>query len=321
MVFYLTAKGKLVGLELETGRRLFEAPGLNKELRGATFDLGQFKPKNIQVSQTASLLDSLTEIANDRDTRFAFAKKFAIASLAVVGGKGVSRLLKIITSEKSSPLLKQRAKEDLISHHDPKGLPLYLDLLEKPYDYILKSKPQAVKVMAKVLAKIESKEAVPVLIKLLKHHQTSKNELLEISKALLEIGDKKCIRPFREFILAYRADPEFKRDIHALQKMAEGLFKLGGPRERQVLIFLARDSKTLPRLKEYVVRMLKKTRSKAGKQSTDKKSKSTDKKTKSTDKQTKSTDKKTKSTDKKTKSTDKQTKSTEENSKKESAQK
>ncbi|MGM0597620.1 MAG: PQQ-binding-like beta-propeller repeat protein [Myxococcota bacterium] len=275
MVFYLTAKGKLVGLEMETGRKLFEAPSLNKELRGASFDFGQFKPKNIQVSQPASLLDSLTKIANDRDTRFAFAKKFAIASLAVVGGKGVSRLLKIITSDKSSPLLKKKAKEDLVSHHDPKGIPLYLALLEKPYDYILKSKPEAVKVMAKVLAKIKSKEAVPVLLRLLKHHQTSKDELLEIAKALLEIGDKRCIRPFREFILAYRADPEFKRDIHALQKMAEGLFKFGGPRERQVLIFLASDSKTLPRLKEYVVRMLKKTRGKSGKQDTDKTHKST----------------------------------------------
>ena len=92
------------------------------------------------------------------------------------------------------------------------------------------------------------------------NHETPKKDLLAIADASLEIGDKKAIRPFREFLLAYRADPEFSKDIHPLQKMAEGLFKLGGPRERQVLIFVAEDEKTLPRLKEYVVRMLKKTR-------------------------------------------------------------
>ncbi|MBU1238416.1 PQQ-binding-like beta-propeller repeat protein [Myxococcota bacterium] len=265
VIYYVSSEGAIHGLNRSTGEMVFSTPAIGESIKGATFDIRGFKPASNVTPTKKSLLDSLTDIANDTDTRFPLAKRFAIDALAVVGGAGVSRLIKLITSAQSSPELKEKAEHDLVAHPDPKGLPLYLDLLKRSYDYIQGSRPLAVDVMAKVCAKLKAKESVPILIGLLRHAQTTKKELIAITDALLAIGDKRAIRAFREFLLAYRADPEFAREIHALQKMAEGLFALGGPRERQVLTFLAEDHRTLPRLREYVVRMLRETRKKAKK--------------------------------------------------------
>jgi len=233
-------------------------------MRGVTLDLGSMKPEaGAEVESPMPLLDALTAIANDPDSRFPLAKRLAIDALAVVGGAGVGRLIKMLTDPESSPELREKAAKDLVARPDPKGVPLYLSLLQQPYDYIKGTRPQAVEVMAEVLGLLKSAEAVPILLQLMVHPQTSIKELVAITDALLAIGDKSIIRPFREFLLAYRADPAFAQDIHALQKMAKALFQLGGPAERQVLTFLAEDSRTLPRLQEYILRLFDENRKNA----------------------------------------------------------
>jgi HEAT repeat protein len=166
----------------------------------------------------------------------------------------------MLTNPESSAELREKAARDLIARPDPNGVPLYLSLLQQPFDYIKNTRPMAVEVMATVLGSLKTKEAVPTMLQLLAHPATSQKELVALTEALLAIGDKGIIRPFREFLLAYRADPAFAQDIHALQKMAEALFRLGGPAERQVLVFLTEDERTLPRLREYILRMFTESR-------------------------------------------------------------
>lgn len=260
-VFYAKANGSLECLRVATGERIWRTQPLGIPMRGVTFDLGAMNPTiSANVETPLPLLDALTSIANDPDSRFPLAKRMAIDALAVVGGAGVGRLIKMLTDPQSSPELREKAAKDLISRPDPKGIPLYLSLLQQPYDYIKGTRPQAVEVMAEVLGQLKSKEAVPVLLQLLTHPHTTVKELVAITNALLSIGDTSIIRPFREFLLTYRADPAFAQDIHALQKMAQALFQFGGPAERQVLVFLAEDNRTLPRLQEYILRILDENR-------------------------------------------------------------
>lgn len=263
-VFYAKANGSLECLRVATGERIWRTQSLDAAMRGVTFDLGVMAPpSSADVQSPLPLLDALTAIANDPDSRFPLAKRLAIDALAVVGGAGVGRLIKMLTNPESSPELREKAAKDLVARPDPQGVPLYLSLLQQPYDYIQGTRPQAVEVMAEVLGLLKTREAVPVLLQLLVHPQTSVRELLAITNALLAIGDKSIIRPFREFLLAYRADPAFSQDIHPLQKMAEALFKMGGPAERQVLVFLAEDGRTLPRLQEYILRLFDESRKNA----------------------------------------------------------
>lgn len=263
-VFYAKSNGSLECLRIATGERIWRTQPLGAAMRGVTLDLGSMKPEaGAEVESPMPLLDALTAIANDPDSRFPLAKRLAIDALAVVGGAGVGRLIKMLTDPESSPELREKAAKDLVARPDPKGVPLYLSLLQQPYDYIKGTRPQAVEVMAEVLGLLKSAEAVPILLQLMVHPQTSIKELVAITDALLAIGDKSIIRPFREFLLAYRADPAFAQDIHALQKMAKALFQLGGPAERQVLTFLAEDSRTLPRLQEYILRLFDENRKNA----------------------------------------------------------
>ncbi len=255
-VFYAKADGSIECLRIATGERVWRTEPLGIRMRGVTFDVaGMVPPSAAEVEAPAPLLDALTAIANDPDARYPLAKRLAIDALAVVGGAGVGRLIKMLTNPESSPELREKAARDLIARPDPNGVPLYLSLLQQPFDFIKGTRPQAVEVMATVLGSLKTKEAVPTMLQLLAHPGTSNKELLALTEALLVIGDKGIIRPFREFLLAYRADPAFAQDIHALQKMAEALFKLGGPAERQVLVFLTEDERTLPRLREYILRM------------------------------------------------------------------
>ncbi|MBU1218816.1 PQQ-binding-like beta-propeller repeat protein [Myxococcota bacterium] len=259
-LFYITASGAIGALNISSGEIIWKTEDIVENIRGATLDLNGFTPPASSTTAPMSLLDSLTAVANDVDTRFPLAKRFAIDALAVVGGAGVARLLSMITDPRSSSELKEKAEKDLIERPDPKGLPLYLNLISTSFDFINKTRPKAIIVMSKVLAKLKSPEAVPLLLKLLVSPDINIKELNAVVEALIEIGDQRAVRPFREFLLAYRADPEFARDIHPLQKMAEGLFKMGKSAERQVLTFLSEDPRTLPRLQEYILRMLKKTR-------------------------------------------------------------
>ncbi len=260
-LFYAKTDGSLESIRMETGERVWRTEPIGGRFRGITFDLGNMDPPSTALGEAPlPLLDALTAIANDPDARFPLAKRFAIDALAVVGGAGVGRLIRMLTNPASSPELREKASQDLIARPDPNGVPLYLSLLQQPFDYIKNTRPQAVEVMARVLGNLKTKEAVPTLLQLLGHPGTTERELLVITEALLEIGDPQIIRPFREFLLAYRADPAFAQDVHTLQKMAEALFKLGGPAERQVLVFLTEDDRTLPRLREFIVRLFEESR-------------------------------------------------------------
>ena len=99
------------------------------------------------------------------------------------------------------------------------------------------------------------------LLKHLADHETSLPALLSIVKALMAIGDKAIVDPFRDFLLTYRCDPIFaKKHTQVLNLISEALLKLGGEEMRQMLSFIENDVHTIRPLRVYIGKALKEAR-------------------------------------------------------------
>jgi hypothetical protein len=63
----------------------------------------------------------------------------------------------------------------------------------------------------------------------------------------------------RDFLTMYRADPIFDGDPMALAAASEALLALGGPGERQLLLYLAEEPRTVEPLRAHLRRALAQT--------------------------------------------------------------
>jgi hypothetical protein len=89
--------------------------------------------------------------------------------------------------------------------------------------------------------------------------ETSPAAATEIAKALVQLGAGESGPALRDFVTMYRADPGSQRDPTALVAAAEALLKLGGPADRQLLLFLAEEPHTAAGLRAHVTRALGET--------------------------------------------------------------
>jgi outer membrane protein assembly factor BamB len=250
--------GTLVELDLHQGVPVGETK-LALDVRGASFDTRGYAPEG-KARSKPDLRASLTEVIWDPDRRFGAVKLFAVKQLARLPGKTVSAdLVKIVTYEKIDPAVYKLAGQMIVDRHDKAAIPLYLKTLRTHYDFLNESRGQAVDIMARALADLKVKRAIKPLIKHLMDHETSLPAIEAIVKALITIGDKSAVKPLRDFLLTYRADPMFQKSSLILNLIADGLLKLGGEEERQLLRFVGNDSQTIKPLRRYLAEALKQT--------------------------------------------------------------
>ena len=91
-------------------------------------------------------------------------------------------------------------------------------------------------------------------------HETPVPAVEEIVKALIIIGDKSSLESFRSFLLTYRADSMFLKSSTVLNLVADGLLKLGGEEERQLLRFVQNDIHTIKPLRTYLTKALEQSK-------------------------------------------------------------
>jgi hypothetical protein len=254
-VIYITKDGKIVVLDNKSGDELWSFDsGLS--VFGATFDAEGFSPEGKRTA-AMPLVKGLKKIIFDPDRRLAVAKLFAITHLQEMKGRRVSKILLGLISNRKIPLkLRLKAEEVLIERSSPDSIPIYMEVLERRYDYITGQRTRAVGPVALALATMKVKKAVPLLATHLAAPHTALSTLKKIVKAMRAIGGKDVIKPFRQFMLDYRADPKFKRHIQILTAVADTLLKQGGVAERQLLAFVAEDVHSLSPLREFVKRRL-----------------------------------------------------------------
>lgn len=251
--------GTIVVLDPATGLVVSKVD-LKLALKGASFDAKGFALTNRATGQ-ASLRKSLIEVIWDPDRRFGKVKLFAVQELSKLTGADVSAdLVKIVTYQKIDPAVYKMAGQMIVDRHDKKSIPLYLSTLKSHYNFLDGTTGKAVDIMARALGDLKAKEAVKPLLSHLMDHETPIPAVEEIVKSLTIIGDKSSLESFRSFLLTYRADSMFLKSSTALNLVADGLLKLGGEEERQLLRFVKNDIHTIKPLRTYLTKALEQSK-------------------------------------------------------------
>ncbi|MFH2006331.1 MAG: PQQ-binding-like beta-propeller repeat protein [bacterium] len=258
-IIYISRGGRIVMLDATNGDRVWE---LDTKIRthGATFDAFSFAPPQKSFAKNPPLLTVLKDVIREPDLQFQDAKIFAVTQLVKVKGAGISKiLLKIVNSPKTPVNVRRVAGSVLVERASSESLPIFLKALEGRYDFLKGTAPKGVGIVARALGRIGSKRAVKALLDHLQEPLTPFSALEDLVQSLVKIGDKRIVWPFSQFLLTYRAEPEFGPQINILTSMAKALIRLGGRSERQMLTFVAEDHHTLPQLRRYLRRELRKS--------------------------------------------------------------
>jgi outer membrane protein assembly factor BamB len=264
-ILFVTTEGELGALDVTSGRRTYSAriPGVT--VRGATFDAEGFSPGGSTLAVGASpaggdLASALSAIIWDPDRRFSDVKVFAVDRLGRLPGREITEdLLKILQKEGMPPAVYQRTAEVLVLRTDKASIDLYVKFLELRSDYAEGKRVFALDVIAKAVGRLKAKQAAPALIEHLRLPETEPAAVAEISRALGAMQAIEALPALRDFVSIYRADPAFHGDPSALIAVAEAIVTLGGAPERQLLLFVAEEPKTVDALRLHIRRALVQT--------------------------------------------------------------
>ncbi len=254
-VVFASVDGDVGVLDAHNGSvRMTVKTGL--KLSGATFDADGFTGG--KDGEPTDVVQTLNSIIWDHDARFTAVKVFAVDALGDVPGKDASAaLLKVVLADKDMPAtVQKKAGEELVARKDKDAAPLFVDALKVRYDFLEDRHPHGVEILARAVSSLDAKEAAPELAAHLLDAATPQGSLKDLAAALAGLGGPAAIKALREFLLTYRADPNFIADPNSLNIAAEGLLKLGGPEERRTVTYVAEEKRTLQPVATYVKKML-----------------------------------------------------------------
>ena len=259
---FVTADGELGALDARTGARTFAARLPGELVRGATFDAEGWAPKGSQAGQStpAPLSQTLSTIVWDPDRRFWDVKMFAIEELARQPGTEVTaQLLKITEQEGLPPAVYQKAGEALVARKDGSAADLLARVLTTHADYAEGKVAPAVEILARAAGAMKATTAAPALVAHLRRPETPPAALTQIARALAAIGATDALPALRDFVTMYRSDPAYDGDPTPLVAASEAMLALGGPAERQLLLYLAEEPHTVEPLRVHLRRALAET--------------------------------------------------------------
>jgi outer membrane protein assembly factor BamB len=260
-ILFATSEGTVKALDAASGRQSYELglPGAGTiSVLGATFDADGFSGGGVGGGGQGSLAQTLSSIIWDPDKRFTDVRMFALEELTKLSGPDVTReLLRALDSGDvvPSPVLK-KAMDVLVARRDRSLLPVFMEALKVHPDYAEDRAPKRLEFYARAVAELKAKEAVPLLVEHLRLPDTDMEAVREIADAALALGAKDSLEPFEDFLVQYRADPAFQAHPTPLTAAADVLLKLGGPRERAQLLFVAEHPATLEALATHIKRSL-----------------------------------------------------------------
>lgn len=248
-VVFASADGDVGLIDPSSGAvRVVARTGLR--VSGASFDAdGVTAGATAEPPTEEEVARTLEQIVWDHDARFGAVKVFAVDALGAVPGLAVSRaLLKIVRAAPGPggppPRAQERAGEALVARQDRAAVPLMLEALAEHYDFLDDKQPRGVGVMARALAALDVKEAVPLLAAHLGDHETPERALAPVVATLAKLGGSDAEHALREFLLEYHADPAFLADPAPLYAAGEALIGQG-VEARRAVAFVVDDKRTL----------------------------------------------------------------------------
>jgi outer membrane protein assembly factor BamB len=261
-IFLAAQDGELEALDAGTGARLWQARPTATGLRvaGATFDVQGYAPP-ASTAARPPLAQTLTRIIWDPDRRFGPVKLFAIEALARLPDPEVGKgLVEILTREGLGPQIYAKAGEALVGRKDKEAVPAIVAELSARYDFVKDKRPRATAELARALAAAGASDTWPVLADKMRDPAVPPVGIRELAAAIGKLHATAAVPALREFLLMYRADPAFASDPEPLCAVAEALGALGGPKEREVLKYVAEEPRSLDKLATYVRHELDQTR-------------------------------------------------------------
>jgi outer membrane protein assembly factor BamB len=263
-IVFVTRDGEMGALDTASGTRTFAAKLAGDDVvRGATFDAEGFTPAG--AGTPPELLPTLASIVGDPDQRFPELKAFAIAELGRLPGRSAtSELLDILKKGGLPAIAYQKAAEALVGRRDAESTDMLAAALKLHADYAEGRPAPPVELLARAAGALGSagRAVVPELVAHLRRPETPAAAAAEIARALAAIGPEAAetsIPALRDFLTMYRADPIYEADPKPLVALAEALLKIGGAADRELLLFVAEEPRSVSGLRAHLQRALGET--------------------------------------------------------------
>jgi hypothetical protein len=262
-VLFVTAEGMFKALDASSGAVTYESAlgGDALGVQGATFDADGFGPKSLLSgggTSDPSLVSTLSSILWDPDRRFIDVRMFALEELTKMAGPEVARqLLRVLDIGELVPApVAKKAMEALADRQDRALLPIYMEALRVRPDYAEDQQPKRLDFFAQAVTTLKAKEAIPLLVEHLRLPDTDLQAVVPIANAAIALDAKEALEPFQDFLLQYRADPSFLGYPDPLIAACNVLLKLGGSRQRSLLLFVAEAPHTIEPVVSHLQRSL-----------------------------------------------------------------
>lgn len=248
--------GILSFIEKERGELLWSQE-IGIPLLTASFDLGSFTPSYTpsQENKEVNLRERLISIITDPDNRLLPIRIYAIEKLAEREDPEITQdLLDIYVLEGIPEQLKKAVESILIKRKV--GSSYLIDILRTQYyDFLKGTKLPPLDLISKALVAMEAKEALPDLITHFWNHETPPNYLLEVTKAIVALGDLSIVQPFKEFLLRYHADSYFKAHPEIIKEIIQGIIKFGDEGDKNFLLSLQNEPFTIPEIRQSILEL------------------------------------------------------------------
>jgi outer membrane protein assembly factor BamB len=266
IILFVTADGEIAGLDPASGARRYDFRLAGENVRGGTFDSEGFGGDG-ERAPPPSLPAVLASMVRDPDRRFAELQIFAIEQMrGVPGAEITAELLHLMADEDMSPIARQRAGQVLIARQgdrtlNPAGSPqesastaLLVEAIRIHADRVDRTRPAGLSMLAAAAGKMKVEAAALPLAEHLALPETDPATATAVVRALASIGSDAVVPALRDFLCQYRADSALEEDAAALLATVDALMTLGKARERELLSFLAVAPRTLPVLREHILR-------------------------------------------------------------------
>ncbi|HET6147354.1 MAG TPA: PQQ-binding-like beta-propeller repeat protein [Polyangia bacterium] len=254
---FATADGEIGALDAASGQPRYRVrvPGASM-VRGATFDADGFT--GASAGPGAALATTLAGIVWDSDRRFSDElAAYAVEELGKLPGRAVTAdLLKAVQTPALAAPARKKAEQALATRRDEASSDLLVEALRQRADFADDTHPTSVSAIARATAGTRSKPVAAALAQHLLRPETAPETIIEISQAVTAAGAAEALPVLRDFLCMYRGEPFYDADPTALIAVAGALLALGGPGERQLLLFVSEEPRTVEPLRRHLQRAL-----------------------------------------------------------------
>jgi outer membrane protein assembly factor BamB len=253
-VLLLGTDGSMTYLDGETGteKELWKA---DFKANNAYFQVSGFKAPSLE-KETPNLHQGLVDMILDVDTQVLPLRKYGMKLLATIPDeKVVMDLVQVMSSADLPKALRDEAARLLRTMKG--GVNFLFEALEQHYSFLDETPAPPAGAIASSLAESNEKKAAPLLIKHLKDHETAVEELVELTDAIVALGDAKAYEPLKRFFMMYHADSCMSQHMDVLVNVAEGILKFGGDEGRQIVEDVSKDARSPESLRFQLVELLK----------------------------------------------------------------